>query len=221
MRIMKKLIILGGRGVGMWAASIANDLGTYEVLGYLNDVVPIGSKIGLYQGYNVIGTSDDVNKFLSDSDVCFFIGYFGLQNEEAVYNKIVDLNIPANRLATLIHPTAYVPKDFCSIGQGVLVAPFARICPDSTVEDNCVLMSSSIIGHDSTMKKFSHLAADSVVGGNVTVGLGAHVGTNATIRENVKIGNFSLIGSGSVVLKDVPENAIVVGNPAKILRIKE
>jgi acetyltransferase EpsM len=71
------------------------------------------------------------------------------------------------------------------------------------------------------MKKFSHLAADCIVGGNVTLGCGAHVGTNATIRENVNIGDFSLIGSGSVVLKDVPKNAIVVGNPATILRIKQ
>ena len=218
---MKKLIILGGRGVGMWASAIANDLGTYKVLGYLNDVVPIGQKIGLYKGYNVLGTSNDIDKFLGDKDIYFFIGYFGMQNEEAVYNKITNLKIPKDRLASLIHPTAYVPKDFCSIGQGVLVAPFARICPDSTIEDNCILMSSSIIGHDSTMKKFSHIAADSVIGGNVTIGFGSHVGTNATIRENVNIGNFSLIGSGSVVLKDVPENSIVVGNPAKILRIKE
>lgn len=217
---MKKLIILGGRGVGMWAAAIAKDLGTFEVLGFLNDVVPIGQKIGVYQGYNVLGTSKDVEKFIMEKDVYFFIGYFGLQNEEDTFKKICDLNIPNEKLATLIHPTAYVPKEFCSIGHGVLVAPFARICPDSTIEDNCILMSSCIIGHDSTMKRFSHLAADSIVGGNVVVGYGAHVGTNATIRENVTIGNYSLIGSGSVVLNDVPENAIVVGNPSRVLRIK-
>ncbi len=218
---MKNLIILGGRGVGMWAASIANDIGNYNVLGFLNDVVPIGQKVGVYRGYPVIGNSYDIDKYLKDENNYFFIGYFGLQNEESTFNKIVNLNIPTERLATLIHPTAYYPKDFCSIGNGVLIAPFARICPDSTIEDNCILMSSSIIGHDSTMKRFSHIAADSIVGGNVEVGFGAHVGTNATIRENVKVGKFSLIGSGSVVLNDVPENAIVVGNPAKVLRIKQ
>ena len=71
------------------------------------------------------------------------------------------------------------------------------------------------------MKRFSHITANSVVGGNVTLGRGAHVGTNATIRENITIGDFALVGSGSVVLNDVPENSIVVGNPARILKSKE
>jgi acetyltransferase EpsM len=218
---MKKLIILGGRGVGMWAAAIAYELGTYEIGGYLNDVVPVGQKIGRFKGFNVIGKSEDVTKYLKDKNTEFFIGYFGLQKEQETYNKIINLGIPQDRLATLIHPSAYVPEEFCSIGNGVLIAPFARVCPDSLIEDNCILMSSSILGHDSTMKRFSHLAADSIVGGNVTVGFGAHIGTNATIRENLNIGNFALVGSGAVVLKDVPENSVVAGNPARLLRYKD
>ena len=45
---MKNLIILGGSGIGMIAASIANELGYYNVLGFLNDVEPIGTMIGKY-----------------------------------------------------------------------------------------------------------------------------------------------------------------------------
>ncbi|MHA6697196.1 NeuD/PglB/VioB family sugar acetyltransferase [Chryseobacterium sp. A321] len=214
---MKKLIILGGRGIGMIAASVANDLGTYEVLGFLNDVVPIGEKVGIYNGYKVIGVSSDVEKYLHDENVYFFIGYVGMKNEKEVFNKITSLGIPSHRFATLIHPTAIIPKGFCSIGNGVLMAPLAQLSPDTTVEDNCILLANSFLGHDSTMKRFSHITANSVVGGNVLLGRGAHVGTNATIRENVSIGDFALVGSGSVVLKDVSENSIVVGNPAKTL----
>lgn len=217
---MRKLIILGGRGIGMIAASVANDLGTYEVLGFLNDMVPIGSKVGKYNGYNVIGVSADAKKYLDDEDVYFFIGYVGMKNEKEVFEKITSLEIPRHRFATLIHPTAIVPKGFCSIGNGVLMAPLSQLSPDTTVEDNCILLPNSFLGHDSTMKRFSHITANSVVGGNVTLGRGAHVGTNATIRENVTIGDFALVGSGSVVLNDVPENSIVVGNPAKILKTK-
>lgn len=217
---MKKLVILGGRGIGMIAASVANDLGTYTIMGFLNDYLPIGEKVGRYGGFSVIGRSDDCEKLLEDKDVCFFIGYVGMQSEKDIYKKITRLPIPLNRYATLIHPTAIIPKGFCHIGNGVLMAPLSQLSPDTTIEDNCILLPNSFLGHDSVMKRFSHITSNSVVGGNVTIGRGAHVGTNATIRENVNIGDFALVGSGSVVLKDVPENTIVAGNPARVIRIK-
>lgn len=217
---MKKLIILGGRGIGMIAASVANDLGTYQVMGFLNDVVPVGELVGKYQKYPVLGVSNDVTNYLEDEDVYFFIGYVGMKSEKDVFEKITSLNIPRNKYATLIHPSAIIPKGFCSIGYGVLMAPLSQLSPDTTVEDNCILLPNSFLGHDSTMKRFSHITSNSVVGGNVLLGRGAHIGTNATIRENVNIGDFALVGSGSVVLNDVPENSIVVGNPAKVLRNK-
>lgn len=217
---MKKLIILGGRGIGMIAASVANDLGTYEVMGFLNDIVPVGEKVGKYNGYKIIGRSTDAVKFLDDKDAYFFIGYIGMKNEKDIFEKVTSLGIPRNRFATLIHPTAIIPKGFCSIGSGILMAPLSQLSPDTTVEDNCILLANSFLGHESTMRRFSHLTANSVVGGNVLIGKGAHIGTNATIREDVKIGDFALIGSGSVVLKDVPDNSIVVGNPARILKTK-
>lgn len=150
----------------------------------------------------------------------FFIGYVGIKSDKEVFKKITSLGIPRNRFATLIHPTAIIHKGFRSIGNGVLMAPLTQLSPDTTVEDNCILLPNSFLGHDSTMKRFSHITANSVIGGNVTIGFGAHVGTNATIRENVSIGNFALVGSGAVVLNDVPENSIVVGNPAKVLKQK-
>jgi acetyltransferase-like isoleucine patch superfamily enzyme len=51
---------------------------------------------------------------------------------------------------------------------------------------------------------------------------GASIGSGSTILSNVEIGEHAIIGAGSVVTKDVPANAIVAGNPAKVLRyIKE
>lgn len=217
---MKKLVILGGNGIGMIAASTANDLGNYVVMGFLNDILPVGTEIGKYNTFKVIGRTDDIEKFLQQEDIYFFIAYVGMQNEKEVYNKISDLKIPMNRFATLIHPTAIIPKGFCSIGSGVLLAPLTQLSPDTTVSDNCILLPNSFLGHDSKMERFSHLATNSVVGANVNIGKAVHVGSNATIIEKIKIGDFSLIGAGSVVLKDIPENCIVVGNPARVLRHK-
>ena len=68
---MKKLVILGGSGIGMIADSIANDLGYYEVLGFLNDVVPVGSKIGKCKKLEVLGKTDDLRCFLKKM-MCIF-----------------------------------------------------------------------------------------------------------------------------------------------------
>lgn len=218
---MKNLIVLGGSGIGMIAISIAKELGTYTIGGFLNDVLPVGSYVGKYEKYPVIGTTNDLDKLLVDDDNMFFIAYVGMQHERMVYDKIVSLNIPSTRMATLIHPTAIIPKGMCKIGNGVLMAPLSQLSPDTTLEDNCIMLPNSFLGHDSTLRRFAHVASNATVGANVVVGKACHIGTNCTVREYTKIGDFCLVGSGSVVLKDVPDNSIVVGNPARLLRTKE
>ena len=51
-----------------------------------------------------------------------------------------------------------------------------------------------------------------IIGDNVVIG------THAQIVGNVRIGNNSIVGAGAIVTHDVPDNVVVVGNPAKILR---
>ena len=218
---MRKLVIFGGSGIGMIAASIAADLGYYTVMGFLNDVVEVGTTIGRYLKYPVIGKTDDYRRLLDDMDTDFFIAYVGMQSEQTVFERIVSFDIPLQRYATLIHPTAFVPKGMCDIGMGVLMAPLAQLSPDTAVAHNCILLANCMVGHDSVLERFAHVATNAVVGANVRVGKAVHVGSNATIREKVNVGDFSLIGSGSVVLNDVLPNSIVVGNPAKVLRVKE
>lgn len=53
---------------------------------------------------------------------------------------------------------------------------------------------------------------------NVTINDGASIGANATILPGVTIGSNAMVGAGAVVVSNVPDNAIVVGNPARIIR---
>lgn len=213
----KKLVILGGSGIGMIAASIAEANGEYEVAGFLNDVIEVGTHIGKYKSYPVIGKTEDLRSLIRRDNYHFFIAYVGLQNEKNTYQKINAFEIPNDQLASLIHPTAIIPKDFVKIGNGVLFAPLSQLSPDVTISDNCILLPNSFVGHDSFLDHFAHVATNGVVGANVHIGKAVHIGSNATLREKIKIGDFALVGAGSVVLKDVPENAIVVGNPGKVL----
>lgn len=69
-----------------------------------------------------------------------------------------------------------------------------------------------MINHDDIIGDYTCIA------GGVTVGKSCYLGTNCAIKEYVKIGENSLIGMGSVVLNNVSENSVVVGNSAKFIR---
>ncbi len=218
---MKKVVVLGGKGIGMIASSIIDRIGEARVIGFLNDSIDVGTKIGKFKQIEVIGNTSDLKNYLKGEDTYVFIAYVGFKNEKTMHKKILSLDIPRHKFYSIIDPSSVIPDGYCKIGNGVLIAPYAQLSPDATISDNCMLLANSFVGHDTYLDHFAHLATNAVVGAEVHVGKAVHIGSNATIREKVIIGDYSLIGGGAVVINDVPENSIVVGNPARILRIKE
>jgi acetyltransferase-like isoleucine patch superfamily enzyme len=65
-----------------------------------------------------------------------------------------------------------------------------------------------------------HLAPGATLCGLVSVGDGAMIATGATVLPRIKIGQGATVGGGAVVVKDVPDYAVVVGNPARVIRIE-
>jgi putative colanic acid biosynthesis acetyltransferase WcaB len=81
------------------------------------------------------------------------------------------------------------------------------------IGNNCLLRHSTTIGVGATSIDYSGAAP--VIGDNVDVG------SNVVILGSIYVGDGAVIGAGSVVLNDVPAGAVVVGNPARVLRITE
>ena len=74
------------------------------------------------------------------------------------------------------------------------------------------------LGHDCALGDYTSIAPLASISGNITANQGVDIGTSAAIRQGILLGNGCGIGMGSVVIKDVPANTLVVGNPAKQIR---
>jgi acetyltransferase-like isoleucine patch superfamily enzyme len=128
----------------------------------------------------------------------------------------------------------------CEIGDQTKIGAFVEIQKNATVGRRCKISSHTFIcegvtiedhvfiGHGVTFVNDSFPRATTASGELQTaddwqveltvIKQGASVGSGATILSNVVIGENAIVGAGSVVTRDVPRDAIVVGNPARILR---
>lgn len=83
-----------------------------------------------------------------------------------------------------------------------------------TIGNNVTISNARILTHDGSTKK---LLGYSLVG-RVDIGDDVFIGAGALILPNVKIGNRVIVGAGAVVTKDIPDNSVVAGNPARVIR---
>ena len=145
-----------------------------------------------------------------------------------------DVKLGANvRLAKFINMYG------CSVGDNTKVGAFVEVQKNAAIGANCKISSHTFIcegvtieddvfvGHgvmfinDSYPRATSDGALQTEADWTVEytrVKKGASIGSNCTILANVTIGERAIVGAGSVVTKDVPADAIVAGNPARVLR---
>ena len=80
---------------------------------------------------------------------------------------------------------------------------------------HCIINSAAVVEHDYVIDDFVHVSPNATLTGGVEVGEGTYIGAAAVVIPNITIGKWVTIGA--VIINDVPDYAVVVGNPGKII----
>lgn len=179
----------------------------YNIVGIID-----GQLQDSYFGYPVIGSDDDANILFEN------YGQYKLvitPDSPRVREKLVSLYKSIGyEFATIISPNATISK-FSTIGDGTIIQDGVNVSACTRVGNFVKLNTYSNIMHDNEISDFVTVAPNAVILGRIKIGRSSYIGANATILPELTIGSQSTIGAGAVVTKDVADNIIVKGVPAK------
>lgn len=115
-----------------------------------------------------------------------------------------------------IHSSAMLDESV-RVGVGSVIMHGAVIQVDSAVGEHVIVNTGARMDHDCIISDFVHIGPGATLCGGVTVGECTLVGAGSVVLPGVRVGKRCIIGAGSVVLSDVPDDAKLVGNPARII----
>lgn len=194
---MNRLIIIGASGHGKVVADIAS-LNGYKDIVFLDD-----GDIKECAGWPVIGKSTEA----SEGEVFVAVG-------NAKMRKMLMERYEEREMPVLIHPSAVIADDV-QIGRGSVVMAGAVINPGAQMGRGVIVNTVSSIDHDCVLGDFVHIAVGAHLCGTVSVGSMTWIGAGATVSNNVNIYGGCTIGAGAVVIRDIEEEGVYIGVPAK------
>ena len=204
----KKLAIIGCGGHSKVVTEIAESIGFKKIF-YIDALIK--KKYFLNR---------EVNSNLAENyDEYIFIALGDNYKREKVFKEFQN-NYKKSQIVSLIHPSSQVSKN-CVVDIGSIVMPLCIINSSSKIGKGVILNSNTVVEHDNYIMDFSSLAPSVTTGGNVYIGERSSISIGSTIKHNIKVGSDSVIGACSYLNKDVGDNCIFYGNPAKFVRNRE
>ena len=210
----KKALIIGAGSYGEVLSVYLIEAG-YKIVGFIDDDhQKIGTSI---HNIPVLGSFKDLveNKIKTPFEVVFCsIGDNKIRVKYLSELRKLNMEIP-----NFIHSSVQITTK-TTLGKGVYIFPNCTLMPFTNLGDYTMVSIGTVITHHANIGKGVLISCGVTVGAFAKVENMAVLGVGSTIKSGaINIGRQSIVGAGSVVIRDVHEKSVVVGNPAKVIKI--
>lgn len=212
-----KVAVWGAFGHALVVADILEGCGSYEIVGFLDDVNLDRHGCSVC-GKTVLGGREQLSVLMKEGVGHIALGFGSCFGRIEIGHLISDKGfLPLS----VFHPTCTVSGN-AEIGIGTAILPGAVVDSGCKVGDYCIINNNSTICHNSVVEDGAHICPGVQIAGGVKIGYGSWIGIGSCVVDKVTIGARTFIGAGSVVTRDMPEGVLAYGNPARVVgRMKQ
>lgn len=204
--------IYGSGGCGREVKDLAEVNGLWEELVFIDDI----NESGIFEGIQRMPFASFCESYDTErAEIIIALGE--PEHRIRLYDKVKEKGYP---FANIIAPTVQISSS-AKLGKGIILKAQVTVSCNTIIEDNVRVESFVAVGHDCIIRKHGQISSGVMMGGGSEVGEGTYIGMNVPIKENVKIGSNSVVGMGSVVQREIPDNVIALGNPARAMKHKD
>lgn len=209
---MEKIIIIGGGGHAKVLISVIKKSLLFEVVGYVDLIEQGEILVAKY-----LGNDHKLKDFYSEGIGNAAIGVGQVNVSQKRYEIVDKLKEIGFTFPAIISKDAIVNEDVL-IEEGTQVFDGVVINSGSRIGKFSIINTKATIEHDCKIGNFCHIATSAVLSGGVEVGDFSMIGSNSVVVQYKKITSKCMIGAGCVVNKDLTEEGVYVGNPARKIK---
>ena len=214
----KKIIVIGAGQQAKVTIDNIEEQNKYQIFGLVDSNINNIYSNKVY-GYDIVCADSDLKKLIEENkDIEGYILGVGigvdgsLKIRNKLYSNIDKLIEPVN----IIHPSANISKR-AIIGKGNIIEAYSKICNDCQIGNHCLIQSFSSVNHDQVIGDNTMIACNVTLAGK-SIGSNSIIAEGSSIGFKKKVGNNCLVMDGSVLTKDMPDNHLAYGNPAKVIK---
>ena len=209
---MKNCVIVGAGAYGRVYAQYLSE--EYKILGFFDNHPNLKGKE--VNGIPILGNIDLIHDFIKDiKDTAIFVPLGDNKIRVSLLKQFMDLGY---NLPSYIHKNSHIHESV-KIGRAVYVLCGVNIMPFTVIGDFVMISVGVSIAHHTQINEGCFFSMGTTIGASVIIQPRAYFGVSTVLMTGVqKIGENTMIGAGSVIIKNVPDNAVMVGNPARYLK---